>query len=165
MTRPLFIIGNKRSGTSQLVRLLNLHPQVFVSHESDIIWILYQFHHGLPFRAHPWDSDKGMRLTLQLCGHWLRRGQSPRQNALAVQCALMEAGSPWLPPQKKTNLLWIGDKKPFLPLGEFSRCALSPHHPSPLRRGGELRSLQPHRQRRFLARPFDGRESGTMGLP
>lgn len=113
MTRPLFIIGNKRSGTSQLVRLLNLHPQVFVSHESDIIWVLYQFHHGLPFRAHPWDSDTGMRLTLKLCGHWLQREQSPRQNALAVQHALMEAGSPWLPPQRKTNLLWIGDKKPF----------------------------------------------------
>jgi len=36
MTRPLFLVGNKRSGTSQLVRLLNLHPKIFVAHESDV---------------------------------------------------------------------------------------------------------------------------------
>jgi hypothetical protein len=73
MIRPLFIIGNKRSGTSQLLRVLNLHPRVFVSHESDIAWILYQFHRGQPFRGHAWDSDRGMRLTLEIGGHLLRR--------------------------------------------------------------------------------------------
>ena len=44
MIYPLFIIGNKRWGTSQLVRMLNLHPLMFVSDESDISWILYQFY-------------------------------------------------------------------------------------------------------------------------
>ena len=47
--RPLFIIGNKRSGTSQLVRILNLHPEIFIAHESDIIWILHQFYRQEPF--------------------------------------------------------------------------------------------------------------------
>jgi hypothetical protein len=112
MIQPLFLIGNKRSGTSHLVRVLNLHPQVFVSHESDISWILYQFHGDQPFRAHAWDSDRGMRSTLEMSGHLLRREASPLQNFLAVQMSVMENGSPWLPAQKKTDLKWVGDKKP-----------------------------------------------------
>jgi hypothetical protein len=113
MINPLFIIGNKRSGSSQLVRMLNLHPQVFVSHESDISWILYQFYNHQPFRAHPWDSDKGMRFTLDVAEHLLSPAKSPRENFLAVQMSIMEKGSPWLPPLKKPTLKWIGDKKPM----------------------------------------------------
>lgn len=113
MIRPLLIVGNKRSGTSQLVRVLNLHPHIFVSHETDVAWILYQFHHRLPFCAHPWDSDRGMRLTLESSGHLLRREASPLENFTAVQMSVMEKGNPWLPSQKKTGLEWIGDKKPM----------------------------------------------------
>ncbi len=113
MIRPVFIVGNKRSGTSQLVRVLNLHPQVFVSHESDIVWALYQFSQNQPFQAHPWDSDRGLRHTLETCGDLFRNKQSPRETFLAIQQRLMETGTPFLPPQKKTELLWIGDKKPF----------------------------------------------------
>jgi hypothetical protein len=113
MIRPLFIIGNKRSGTSQLVRVLNLHPQVFVSHESDIAWILYQFHRDQPFRAHAWDSDRGLRLTLESAGHLLRREASPLENFVAAQKAVMEKGNPWLPGRQKTGLQWVGDKKPM----------------------------------------------------
>ena len=40
--KPLFIIGNKRSGTTLVTDLLNSHPNVFVSHEADIAWILFQ---------------------------------------------------------------------------------------------------------------------------
>jgi hypothetical protein len=113
MTRPLFIVGNKRSGTSHLVRLLNLHPQVFVSHESDIVWALYQFSHNQPFQSHPWDSDRGLRHTVESCGDLFRRERSPHENFLAIQQRLMEAGTPFLPPQTKADLRWIGDKKPF----------------------------------------------------
>jgi hypothetical protein len=113
MIRPLYLIGNKRSGTSQLVRVLNLHPQVFVSHESDIAWILFQLNRDQPFRAHPWDSDRGMRVTLASSGHLLRREASPRENFHAVQTSLMENGSPWLAAQSKKDLRWIGDKKPM----------------------------------------------------
>ena len=113
MTRPLFIIGNKRSGTSQLVRVLNLHPHIFVSHESDILWILHQFYYRQPFRAHPWDSDRGMRLTLETAGHLLRHDASPWENFVAVQEAVMKHGTPWLPAQTKAGLRWIGDKKPM----------------------------------------------------
>lgn len=113
MTKPLFIIGNKRSGTTQLVKLLNLHPQIFVSHESDIIWILYQFYNDLPFRAYPQDSDKGMRDALKRCGHLLDRAKNPAENYFTFQRRLMETGSSWLPPMDKKDVLWIGDKKPF----------------------------------------------------
>ncbi len=111
--QTLFIIGNKRSGTSQLVRLLNLHPKIFVSHESDIAWILYQFHQGKPFAAHPWDSPRGMQTTLDIAGHLLNEQATPQQNFAALQSYLMEKGTPWLPAQHKTEVQWMGDKKPL----------------------------------------------------
>lgn len=113
MPRPLFIVGNKRSGTSQLVRVLNLHPNIFVAHESDIAWILYQFYHNQPFAAHRWDSDRGMRVTLAAAGHRLDRAATPRENFVNVQRAVMDQGTPWLPAQQKPDLRWIGDKKPM----------------------------------------------------
>ena len=129
MLRPLFIIGNKRSGTSQLVRALNLHPEIFISHESDIAWILKQFHHREEFRAHPWDSERGMRFTLETAGHWLQLGRTPWENFLKVQRALMENGSPWLPPQKKPDLKWVGDKKPMQHTDPELLEFLLPHFP------------------------------------
>jgi len=111
--RPLFIIGNKRSGTSQLVRILNLHPNIFITHESDIVWILHQFHNGQPFSAHPWDSETGMKHTLAAAGHLLQRDKTPWENFQAVVKHLMEQGTPWLKPLDKPDLRWIGDKKPF----------------------------------------------------
>jgi len=113
MINPLFLIGNKRSGTSHLVRVLNMHPRVFVSHESDISWILYQFHCDQLFRGHSWDSDKGMRATLETSGHLLHREATPMENFLAVQMSVLENGSPWLHAMKKTGLHWVGDKKPM----------------------------------------------------
>lgn len=111
--KVFFFIGNKRSGTSQLVRLLNLHPQVFVSHESDVIWILYQFHNDIPFASHPWDSLQGMKITLEACGNIMKRNSSPQENFFALQRCVMEKDSAWLPPMQKREPLWIGDKKPF----------------------------------------------------
>lgn len=111
--KVLFFTGNKRSGTSQLVRLLNLHSQIYVSHESDVIWILYQFHNEIPFASHPWDSPKGMKITLEACGNILKKNSSPQENFFALQRCVMEKGHAWLPPMQNKELLWIGDKKPF----------------------------------------------------
>ena len=123
--RPLFIIGNKRSGTSQLVRSLNLHPEVFIAHESDIVWILHQFYQRLLFTAHEWNSDRGMKHTLAAAGHRLRRDQTPWENFQAVLTRLMEQGTPWLPPMQKPGLRWLGDKKPLL-TGVFRFLGLTP---------------------------------------
>ena len=111
--KAFFITGNKRSGTSQLVRLLNLHPNIFVSHESDIIWILSNFYNNKPFSPYVWDSPLGMEYTLKTCRHILDKNKTPRENFFAVQLHLMERGSPWLPQMMKKDLIWVGDKKPF----------------------------------------------------
>ncbi len=78
MTRPkpLFVMGSKRSGTTLFTNLVNYHSRLFVSHESDIIWILYQSRNGLPdrFRIHPLDVEESMNSTLVSCGDLLKKG-------------------------------------------------------------------------------------------
>lgn len=65
--KPLFVIGSKRSGSTLMANLLNAHPRVFVSHESDILWILYQARNGPPGRyvRHPLDSELMMDATVR----------------------------------------------------------------------------------------------------
>lgn len=67
--KPLFVIGSKRSGSTLMANLLNAHPRVFVSHESDILWILYQARNGPPARyvRHPLDSELMMDATVRSC--------------------------------------------------------------------------------------------------
>ncbi|MCK5521977.1 MAG: sulfotransferase [Thiomargarita sp.] len=65
MTKAVFIIGNKRSGSTQLMHLLNLHPNIFVSNESDILWILYRFHNDLDIVPYKWDTPIGINRTLE----------------------------------------------------------------------------------------------------
>jgi Sulfotransferase family len=119
--KPLFIMGNKRCGTSLLVKLLNLHPNLFVTHESDIIWILYQAKKSNPseFKTYPWDGPLGMQATLTACRSILhscldtlsQKGGVARA-FFSVQEHLMRYGSPVQQSCKKSNLAWIGDKKP-----------------------------------------------------
>jgi hypothetical protein len=117
--RPLLLIGNKRSGTSHFVRLLNLHPRVFVSHESDAIWILYQASRKQPFACHPWDGRVGMDATLAACQQILDDAlamESPlpiTELFTRMQLHLMTHGSAVQEPYRlKKELDWLGDKKP-----------------------------------------------------
>lgn len=118
---PLFIMGNKRSGTSLLVRLLNLPPEVFVTHESDAVWILHQARDAQPaqYACYPWDGLLGMEATLQACRHILESLPAGRlvsdtaaETFFSIQEHLMNHGSAVQQPHRKTNLAWIGDKKP-----------------------------------------------------
>ena len=95
------------------MRILDLHPFIFISHESDIIWILFQFHNNKPIVPYPGDSPRGMELTLKQCGHMLDKKKSPAEIFFAVQRFIMESGNPWLPAMNKDHLVYIGDKKPF----------------------------------------------------
>ncbi|RKZ93656.1 MAG: hypothetical protein DRR19_00425 [Candidatus Parabeggiatoa sp. nov. 1] len=113
MTKTVFIIGNKRSGSTQLVRLMNLHPNVFMSQESDIIWILYRFHHNLEIVPYQWDTPVGMNHTLKKYAQLLSRDKTPLENFVTIQTNLMKDGFQDIKPMHKENLLWIGDKKPF----------------------------------------------------
>jgi hypothetical protein len=115
----LFLIGNKRSGTSHLVRLLNLHPEVFITHESDAIWILYQMAHRLAFHCYPWDGPVGMEATLKACSDILREKSSDGSVGAAIaplfrrlELALMQRGSAVQKRYTKRALAWLGDKKP-----------------------------------------------------
>ncbi len=117
--RPLFLIGNKRSGTSHLVRLLNLHPQIFVTHESDIVWILYQIRNGTTPVCYPWDGPLGMEATMEACRDILElnakkiaQGHGISEVFFQVEHLLMQNGSKVQTPYNKISLAWIGDKKP-----------------------------------------------------
>ena len=121
--KPLFIMGSKRSGSSFLVNVLNLHPWVFVSHESDVVWILYQIYKDDPdrFRTYPFDEGKGMWATLNECSEILRSIPSDTSDKKTVfkmfyrlQMYINEHGrGNWdRHILRKKNLAWIGDKKP-----------------------------------------------------
>lgn len=120
--RPLFFVGNKRSGTSHLGRLLNLHPRVAVTHESDCVWLLYRAANGLPLEdPYPWDGDLGLRATLGAAGHLFDRTQlrhgdrgAVRRTFTTVQLHLLRNGSAVQQPGVKPHreLIWLGDKKP-----------------------------------------------------
>lgn len=73
--KPLFIMGNKRSGTTLVTDLLNSHPNVFVSHEADIAWILFQARNGRPthYETHPLDSRLMLDSTLKSCRRILKK--------------------------------------------------------------------------------------------
>ena len=116
----LFTLGNKRSGTTLLVELLNLHPAIFITHESDVIWLLYQAALGRPFQGYPWDGSVGMDATVTPCRKYLEdaREQLPAQKDsikdlfLRVERHLMYHGSQVQQPEPGKSPLWMGDKKP-----------------------------------------------------
>lgn len=110
--RPLFILGNKRSGTSHLTSLLNAHPQIFISSESDVVWLLYQVEHGLPFACYEFDGPIGMQATLAACRHIIERPAAVRQKYFEVQRHLRTHGSSLQAVVDKPHLHWVGDKKP-----------------------------------------------------
>lgn len=96
------------------MRLLNLHPQVYISNESDVVWVVYQFHkNGGEFKDYPHDSPAGMRESLQQARHILDKEKSPRENFIAYQTYLMENGFMKMKPMDKPQLRFIGDQKPY----------------------------------------------------
>jgi len=117
-TRPLFLMGNKRSGTSLLVRLLNAHPQVFVTREADVIWILYQLQHGNAdtLARYEWDGSVGLQATLEasrgMFGDKVAGRAEIRSLFTAVQEHLLTRERQSRGKATKRELLWLGDKKP-----------------------------------------------------
>lgn len=91
--RPLFVIGNKRSGSTLMTDLLNVHPRVFVSHESDIAWILYQAREQRPdrFEPHPLDSSLMLSSTVKSCARILRSTLGERPGRAEVVEAFYRA--------------------------------------------------------------------------
>lgn len=113
MINLVCIVGNKRSGSTQLMHLLNLHPNIFISNESDIIWILYRFHQNLDITPYRWDTPVGMNATMEKFGHLLSKDKTPYENFVTLQTEIMEKGLLKVKPMHKEKLLFIGDQKPF----------------------------------------------------
>jgi len=109
----LLIVGNKRSGSTQIMRLLNLHPHVFVSNETDILWILFRLHNDQEIIPYEEDSPAGMERALDACGHVLSKNKTPYENFIDFQREAMGQGLGHLDPMQKENLLFIGDQKPY----------------------------------------------------
>ncbi len=115
-------MGNKRSGSTLLVNMLNEHPDVCITHESDIIWTLYQCRDGMPkeFRSFVLDAPRGMDALLQsfgpMIGELLLATPSRPQWTKAffeIQRRVIELGTAVHVPLKTAQgLKWIGDKKP-----------------------------------------------------
>jgi hypothetical protein len=120
--KPLFIVGNKRSGSTLLVNMLNEHPEVAVTHETDIVWALYQCQNGAPqeFRTFPWDAPRGLEAMTATYGDAIRdlisaqpTTEELRRAFFEIQRRAIEDGTKVHVPLKRTpGLTWIGDKKP-----------------------------------------------------
>lgn len=113
MAHGLFIVGNKRSGSTHLMRLLNLHPNVFVSNESDVIWILYNLASDSDIRPYPHDSPGGMEAALNKAGHLLDRSRPIHENFERFQTHLMRQGFLKQKGVDKSDLVYLGDQKPY----------------------------------------------------
>jgi hypothetical protein len=120
--KPLFLVGNKRSGSTLLVNMLNEHPQLAVTHESDVVWALFQCRLGVPvsFQPYSWDASRGLDALIDAYGARLRE-LSPlpltvrkvREAFFDIQRQVIERGTKIHVPLKGVSgLSWIGDKKP-----------------------------------------------------
>lgn len=108
--KPLFVMGNKRSGSTLVTDLLNAHPEIFVSHESDIAWILYQARDGKPdrYKPHPLDSSLMLSSTVKSCRRILRStlGDRPSRDEIvtAFYLAQMHLMRKYLRPSARQRL-------------------------------------------------------------
>lgn len=107
--KAFFIVGHKRSGSTHLMNLLNLHPKIFVSNESDVIEILYRFHKDETFVAHPWSGESDIKRGMEKCGNILSKNNTPAENFYAFQKCFMKSYQPYL---IKKSLIWVSDQKP-----------------------------------------------------
>ena len=106
--KHVFFMGNKRSGTSILSRVINLHPSVFVFPEADVAWILYCLANGKELGPYPLNGFTGFRRTMASHEALVRQ---PFTNIAGHGDALMLALAA-ARGRDTAKLEWIGDKKP-----------------------------------------------------
>lgn len=111
--KTIFFIGNKRSGTSILAKSLNLHPQVHITHESDLLWIAYRLYEFGSIEFYEFDNEVSTRKTMEICKDIINqyRYMTPREFLLKCHQTIMNTGTPWNAATHKLASI-IGDKKP-----------------------------------------------------
>lgn len=110
---PLFIVGHKRSGSTHLGRVLNMIPEVYVSNETDILWILYQRSINAKYSKHKFDGPVGMNKCLKAYKDLIVKSNTPKEAFTEILLQSMKDGFKFYEPQDKPSLKYIGDQKPF----------------------------------------------------
>ena len=114
--RPLFIIGNKRSGTSLLVKILLTSPEIYCSFESDAAWILYCLYHKKSITPYKYDNDVGLNITLDSCAEVIdeirRTGIKSVEDAFYKIQLCLKSKTGWAKHRNLDIIKYIGDKKP-----------------------------------------------------
>jgi hypothetical protein len=124
-SRPLLLVGNKRSGTSLLVELLNQHSGIYVAYEADLIWLLYQMGQRYRFESYGDDGPKGMERTLARYGPLFLGPGNPRELFFQVLGQIQSCDIPLKP----TSVAWAGDKKPVQHVDPRLRSFIHKHFP------------------------------------
>ncbi len=105
----LFIIGMKRSGTSMMVNILNMHPDICITMESDIVWIVYQLKvlklNINSLERYYLDGERGMKKTMDQCEEIISNHSNYSVSCFIKNC-VEKIGL-------KNNNLIVGDKKPI----------------------------------------------------
>jgi hypothetical protein len=119
MKQPVFFLGIVRSGTSFMGQLLTSNnSNVYITHESDIIWILYSLYElGLSvseIEHYKWDGPSAMKVTIDQCKNQLHNWKNctPAKLYDICQHILMKNGTRWQKIQR-TKTICLGDKKPM----------------------------------------------------
>jgi hypothetical protein len=118
MIKPVFFLGIVRSGSTFVGDLLTKNnSNVYITHESDIIWILYNLYElKTPvddIEKYQWDSLQAMGDTLKRCKHELKKWKDHTPTELYEICQrlIMNSGTSW---QRlvRGDTIYLGDKKP-----------------------------------------------------
>jgi hypothetical protein len=113
--KPLFFIGNRRSGTSVMTYVLNQHRRIFMADEADTLWFL--FSGGVVF-AHKDDEGQGSITSRsknkESFLEYTELTGTVRENFFKDVLHIRDNGifSKQEAYPEKRDVVWAGDKKP-----------------------------------------------------
>lgn len=114
--KPLFFLGNRRSGTTMMCHLLNRHPNVYVAFERYIMWMLrhiYLTGRADAFYAPPQGVPYPMWITLGVT--YKEFGLADRDTTLeGLRKSFYSIVTKWIGTRHDGNkdLIWVGEKNP-----------------------------------------------------
>lgn len=112
MDKKIVLIGgSKRSGSTHLMKLMNLHPEVYISNEADVLWVLYQFYKGQEFKGYHLDGDKSINRSLAIAKNVLDINKPVLDNFYAYQMAVM--AHDFGDRKAAEGLSCVGDQAPY----------------------------------------------------
>jgi hypothetical protein len=101
------MIGNKCSGTSHFVKVINHHPHVFIAPEADLVWALFCRRAGRPVVAYRDDGGVGLQRTMAAFGPLVMAEAAPQEKFQSIISDMARKAG-----KRPEALAWLGDKKP-----------------------------------------------------